>query len=232
MNLKDEAIKLGINYDSVMDEKFNIFYEELIRVNEYMNLTAITERDEVYNKHFLDSLTILKAINSKDNLSLLDVGSGAGFPAIPLAITTSNLDITIIDALGKRINFLNETIAKLNLTNVKALHKRAEEYAMEMREAFDITTARAVARLPMLCELCLPLTKVGGCFIAMKAQSASLELEEAQNAIEILGGKVLNVIELKLPNDTGTRSIIIIKKVKSTPAKYPRAFAKIKEKPL
>ena len=232
MDFKGEAIKLGINYDSVMDEKFNIFYEELIRVNEYMNLTAITERDEVYCKHFLDSLTILKAINSNDKLSLLDVGSGAGFPAIPLAITTNNLDITIIDALGKRIKFLNETIKKLDLNNVKALHKRAEEYAKEKREFYDITTARAVARLPMLCELCLPLTKVGGCFIAMKAQSAKLELDEAKHAIEILGGKVEDVLNLKLPNDIGTRSIIIIRKIKETPLKYPRAFAKIKEMPL
>ncbi len=233
MNFKEEAIKLGINYDSVMDEKFNTFYEELIRVNEYMNLTAITERDEVYNKHFLDSLTILKAINNtKDKLTLLDVGSGAGFPAIPLAITTNNLDITIIDALSKRIKFLNELILDLELTNVKALHKRAEEYAKEARESYDITTARAVARLPMLCELCLPLTKVGGCFIAMKAQSANLELEEAKKAIELLGGKLENVLELKLPNDIGKRAIIIIRKVKETPAKYPRAFGKIKEKPL
>ncbi len=232
MDFKGEAIKLGINYDSVMDEKFNIFYEELIKVNEYMNLTAITERDEVYCKHFLDSLTILKAINSNDKLSLLDVGSGAGFPAIPLAITTNNLDITISDALGKRIKFLNETIKKLDLNNVKALHKRAEEYAKEKREFYDITTARAVARLPMLCELCLPLTKVGGCFIAMKAQSAKLELDEAKRAIEILGGKVEDVLNLKLPNDIGTRSIIIIRKIKETPLKYPRAFAKIKEMPL
>ncbi len=232
MDFKGEAIKLGINYDSVMDEKFNIFYEELIKVNEYMNLTAITERDEVYCKHFLDSLTILKAINSNDKLSLLDVGSGAGFPAIPLAITTNNLDITIIDALGKRIKFLNETIKKLDLNNVKALHKRAEEYAKEKREFYDITTARAVARLPMLCELCLPLTKVGGCFIAMKAQSAKLELDEAKRAIEILGVNVEDVLNLKLPNDIGTRSIIIIRKIKETPLKYPRAFAKIKEMPL
>ena len=233
MDFKEEAIKLGINYDSVMEDKFNTFYEELIRVNEYMNLTAITERDEVYNKHFLDSLTILKAINnSKDKLTLLDVGSGAGFPAIPLAITTTNLDITIIDALSKRIKFLNELIEKLELTNVKALHKRAEEYAKEARESYDITTARAVARLPMLCELCLPLTKVGGFFIAMKAQSAGLELEEAKKAIELLGGKLENVLELKLPNDIGKRAIIIIRKIKETPLKYPRAFGKIKEKPL
>ncbi len=231
MNFKEELLKLGINLDKAMEEKFNIYYEELIKVNEYMNLTAITEHDEVFNKHFLDSLTILKALDNKDNIKLLDVGSGAGFPAIPLAITT-NLDITIIDALGKRINFLNETINKLGLTNVKALHKRAEDYAKEMREAFDVTTARAVARLPMLLELCLPLTKVNGLFIAMKAQSGKEEIEEAKNAISILGGKVEKVIELELPDNAGLRNIIIIRKVKETPAKYPRAFAKIKEKPL
>ena len=231
MNFTEELLKLGINLDKAMEEKFNIYYEELIKVNEYMNLTAITEHDEVFNKHFLDSLTILKALDNKDNIKLLDVGSGAGFPAIPLAITT-NLDITIIDALGKRINFLNETINKLGLTNVKALHKRAEDYAKEEREAFDITTARAVARLPMLLELCLPLTKVNGLFIAMKAQSGKEEIEEAKNAISILGGKVEKVIELELPDNAGLRNIIIIRKVKETPAKYPRAFAKIKEKPL
>jgi 16S rRNA (guanine527-N7)-methyltransferase len=231
MNFKEELLKLGIDLDSAMEEKFNIYYDELIKVNEYMNLTAITEHDEVFNKHFLDSLTILKALDNKDNTKLLDVGSGAGFPAIPLAITT-NLDITIIDALGKRINFLNETINKLGLTNVKALHKRAEDYAKEMREAFDVTTARAVARLPMLLELCLPLTKVNGLFIAMKAQSGKEEIEEAKNAISILGGKVEKVIELELPDNAGLRNIIIIRKVKETPLKYPRAFAKIKEKPL
>ena len=231
MNFTEELLKLGINLDKAMEEKFNIYYEELIKVNEYMNLTAITEHDEVFNKHFLDSLTILKALDNKDNIKLLDVGSGAGFPAIPLAITT-NLDITIIDALGKRINFLNETINKLGLTNVKALHKRAEDYAKEEREAFDVTTARAVARLPMLLELCLPLTKVNGLFIAMKAQSGKEEIEEAKNAISILGGKVEKVIELELPDNAGLRNIIIIRKVKETPAKYPRAFAKIKEKPL
>ncbi len=232
MNFKEELINLGINYDLKMEEKFDVYYEELIRVNEHMNLTTITLKEDVYNKHFLDSLTILKAIDLNQNYELLDVGSGAGFPAIPLAITTNNLNITIIDALGKRIKFLNELIDKLELKNVIALHKRAEEYAKEKKEFYDITTARAVARLPMLCELCLPLTKVGGIFIAMKAQSAKEELKEAKKAIEILGGKVENIYELKLPNDIGKRSIIVIRKIKSTPNKYPRSFNKIKEKPL
>lgn len=231
MDFKKELSNLNLNITDDMLDKFELFYNELIRVNEYMNLTAITEHDEVYIKHFLDSLTVLKCVKNDSNIRLLDVGSGAGFPAIPLAITT-NLDITIIDALNKRINFLNETINKLGLTNVKALHKRAEEYAKEKIEKYDYTIARAVARLNVLLELCLPLTKVGGYFIAMKSQAYEDELLEAKNALSILGGKVENIIELDLPYDMGKRTIVVIKKVKETPNKYPRIFAKIKEKPL
>ena len=170
MDFKKELLNLNLNIDDNMLEKFELFYNELIRVNEYMNLTAITEHDEVYIKHFFDSLTLLKCVENSPNIRLLDVGSGAGFPAIPLAITT-NIDITIIDALNKRINFLNETIQKLALHNVKALHKRAEDYAKELEQKYDYTVARAVARLNILLELCLPLTKVGGYFVAMKSKS-------------------------------------------------------------
>lgn len=231
MDFKKELLNLNLNIDDVMLEKFEIFYNELIRVNEYMNLTAITERDEVYIKHFFDSLTVLGCIDNNENVKLLDVGSGAGFPAIPLAIV-SNIDITIIDALNKRINFLNETIAKLKLNNVKALHKRAEDYAKEKAGFYDYTIARAVARLNILLELCLPLTKVGGYFIAMKSNAYNEELDEAKNALSILGGRVEKIIELDLPLDMGKRTIILIKKIKETPKKYPRLFAKIKEKPL
>ncbi len=229
MDFLKEVANLNLNIDNNMLDKLELFYNELIRVNEYMNLTAITEHDEVYIKHFFDSLTILNLIDK--NSTLLDVGSGAGFPAIPLAIA-SNLDITIIDALNKRINFLNETIKKLELTNVKALHKRAEDYVKEVGASYDYTCARAVARLNVLLELCLPLTKVGGYFIAMKSNQYTEELDEAKNALNILGGKVERVIELDLPYDMGKRAIILIKKVKETPKKYPRLFAKIKEKPL
>lgn len=231
MDFIKELEQLNINASKEMENKFEIYYNRLIEVNSYMNLTAITEREEVYIKHFLDSLFITKAIDITKPFSLCDVGSGAGFPSIPLAIVTNNAKVTIIDALNKRINFINDLAQKLNLDNVNAIHARAEDYAKEKREDFDYVTARAVARLNVLVELCLPLVKVGGLFIAMKTQD-EVELNEAKNAISILGGKIENIISFNLPNDYGKRSIIIIKKIKNTPSKYPRGFSKIKERPL
>lgn len=228
----DEVKKLGIELSDSQLEKYDKYYKRLVEVNEYMNLTAITEEQEVYNKHFLDSLTIVKALDLNKKFTLCDVGSGAGFPSIPLAIACDNVDVTIIDALNKRIKFLNELVSYININNVNAYHKRAEEFAKEITEGFDVVTARAVARLNVLAELCLPLVKVGGRFVAMKAQSGADELQEAKKAIEILGGKILDVISFELPDNAGDRNIIIIEKVKETPKKYPRAFAKIKERPL
>jgi len=232
MDFISELKKLNIEPNDLIIQKFEMYYNKLIEVNEYMNLTAITEKNEVYLKHFLDSLSILKAINKNDSYSILDVGSGAGFPSIPLAIVDSKANVVIIDALNKRINFLNELVKELGLNNVNAYHKRAEEYAKEKRESFDFVTARAVARLNILAELCLPLVKIGGSFIAMKGQIADEELKEAKKAIEILGGKVKKIIDFDLPDDAGKREIIIIEKVKATPNKYPRDFNKIKGKPL
>ena len=232
MDFISELKKLNIEPNDLIIQKFEMYYNKLIEVNEYMNLTAITEKNEVYLKHFLDSLSILKAIDKNDSYSILDVGSGAGFPSIPLAIVDSKANVVIIDALNKRINFLNELVKELGLNNVNAYHKRAEEYAKEKRESFDFVTARAVARLNILAELCLPLVKIGGSFIAMKGQIADEELKEAKKAIEILGGKVKKIIDFDLPDDAGKREIIIIEKVKATPNKYPRDFNKIKGKPL
>ena len=232
MNFKEELLKLNIKLTEEASSRFDSYYKRLVSVNEVMNLTAITEHDEVYNKHFLDSLMIVKALDLSKEFSLCDVGSGAGFPSIPLAIVSNNAKVTIIDALNKRINFLNDLVTELGLTNVVALHERAEDFAKVKREAFDVVTARAVARLNVLSELCLPLTRVGGYFIAMKGQDGKNELSEAKNAIETLGGKFERVISLELPDSAGARDIIIIKKVKETPKKYPRAFSKIKERPL
>ncbi len=232
MNFKEELLKLNIELTEEASSRFDSYYKRLVSVNEVMNLTAITEHDEVYNKHFLDSLMIVKALDLSKEFSLCDVGSGAGFPSIPLAIVSNNAKVTIIDALNKRINFLNDLVTELGLTNVVALHERAEDFAKVKREAFDVVTARAVARLNVLSELCLPLTRVGGYFIAMKGQDGKNELSEAKNAIETLGGKFERVISLELPDSAGARDIIIIKKVKETPKKYPRAFSKIKERPL
>lgn len=232
MNFIEEVKKLNISLNEEQLDKFEKYYSRLVEVNEYMNLTAITEKNEVYNKHFLDSLSIVKALDITKSFTLCDVGSGAGFPSIPLAIACPNANVTIIDALNKRIKFLNELVSYININNVRAYHKRAEEYAKESREIFDVVTARAVARLNVLVELCLPLTKLGGYFIAMKAQSGDDELIEAKKAISILGGEVKDIISFDLPDMAGSRNIIIIKKVKETPNKYPRAFAKIKERPL
>lgn len=232
MNFKEELLKLNIELSDEASSRFDLYYKRLIAVNEVMNLTAITEEQEVYNKHFLDSLMIVKALDLNKEFTLCDVGSGAGFPSIPLSIISDNAKVTIIDALNKRIKFLNDLILELGLKNVIALHERAEDYAKIKREFFDVTTARAVARLNILSELCLPLTKVGGYFIAMKGQGGNEEIKEASRGIEILGGHVEKVISLELPDNAGARDIIIIKKIKETPKKYPRAFSKIKERPL
>ena len=232
MNFKEELLKLNIELSDEASSRFDLYYKRLIAVNEVMNLTAITEEQEVYNKHFLDSLMIVKALDLNKEFTLCDVGSGAGFPSIPLSIVSDNAKVTIIDALNKRIKFLNDLILELGLKNVIALHERAEDFAKTKRQFFDVTPARAVARLKILSELCLPLTKVGGYFIAMKGQGGNEEIKEASEGIEILGGHVEKVISLELPDNAGARDIIIIKKIKETPKKYPRAFAKIKERPL
>ncbi len=232
MDFKKEIQKFNISLTEDMEKKFEKYYAKLIEVNAYMNLTAITEHDEVYIKHFLDSISILKALDTSFPLTLCDVGSGAGFPSVPVAIVNENINVTIIDALNKRIKFLNSLIQELDLKNVKAFHFRAEEYAQTNREIFDVVTARAVARLNVLAELCLPLAKVGGYFIAMKGQESIQELDEAKKAISLLGGKVINSIDFSLPDNAGNRTIIVIQKVSKTPIKYPRAFAKIKERPL
>lgn len=232
MDFKKEVLNLGLQLNNDQEEKFLTYFTELVEVNKYMNLTAITEKDEVYRKHFLDSLEIVRAIDNKEKYTLCDVGSGAGFPSIPLAIVDSNVNVTIIDALNKRIKFLNELTSKLELSNVEALHRRAEDYVKEVGASFDIVTARAVARLNALVELCLPLVKVGGKFIAMKGSGGQEELEEAKKGISILGGKIIDVIDVVLPDEEEKRQLIIIYKEKETPKKYPRSFAKIKERPL
>ena len=172
MNFKNEVQNLGIQLNNEQENQFLTYFNELVEVNQYMNLTAITEKEDVYRKHFLDSLEIVRALDNKEKYTLCDVGSGAGFPSIPLAIVDSNVNVTIIDALNKRIKFLNDLTGKLGLTNVNALHKRAEDYVKEVGASFDIVTARAVARLNILVELCLPLVKIGGKFIDVSTRCA------------------------------------------------------------
>ena len=232
MNFLEELKKINVFLSDKEAQQFELYYHRLIEVNQVMNLTAIIEKEEVYRKHFLDSLEILRVLDLNESFTLCDVGSGAGFPSIPLAIVHPQVNVTIIDALNKRIRFLNDLIKDLDLKKVEAFHARAEDYAKEKRESFDVVTARAVARLNVLAELCLPLTKVGGRFIAMKGSSGLEEIEEASQAIQNLGGKITRVEQFTLPEEKDGRMIIVIEKVKQTPLKYPRSFNKIKERPL
>lgn len=232
MDFKNDLLNLNINANDEILSKFEEYYNFLIDYNGKVNLTAIIEREEVYYKHFYDSLTLSLSLDLSKMINCVDVGAGAGFPSIPNAIVFPNFNVTIIDSLNKRITFLNQLIDKLNIKNAQALHKRAEEYANDAREQADIVTARAVARLNILAELCLPLVKVDGYFIAMKSKESEVELKEAQNAIKTLGAIYEKTIDVELPNDLGKREILVFKKVKNTPIKYPRAFGQIKKKPL
>ena len=220
----------GITLTPQQVNQFKQYFKILVEWNEKMNLTAITDEEGVYLKHFYDSLTIAFDFDFTDQ-SIVDVGAGAGFPSVPLKIVYPELKITIVDSLTKRITFLNHLFKELNLSNCQAISARAEDYAKDHRQKCDIVMARAVARLNILDELCLPLVKVGGYFLALKGLKATEELEEAGKGIVLLGGQVEKSIDFTLTNDNH-RSNIIIKKVRDTPAKYPRMFGKIKKHPI
>lgn len=231
---KEEFIKaleeLNINVTKKQLSNLDTYYKMLIDYNSHTNLTRITDEKEVYLKHFYDSLTLVKAIKL-DNQSLLDVGTGAGFPGLVLKIIFPNLKITLVDSLNKRIVFLNYVIETLKLSDIKVIHTRAEEYALNNREKYDIVTSRAVAQLNMLSELCLPMVKINGYFISMKAQVEN-EIDVSKKAIKTLGGELKDKIIFKLPYDAGIRTLIKIKKITKTSVKYPRKFSEIKKKPL
>lgn len=226
-----ELEKKGIILSNEMLNQFKTYYELLVRWNEKMNLTAITGKDDVYLKHFYDSLTL--SFNLKlESQSLLDVGAGAGFPSIPLKIAYPNLKIYILDSQNKRMTFIQEVIKVLKLDNVLIIVNRAEDEARNRREEFDIVTARAVARLNILTELCLPFVKVNGYFVPLKGIDGLNELNDAKNAIETLGGKLDSVQELDLPIVNDKRYNFYIKKIKKTSTLYPRHYSKIKKNPL
>jgi 16S rRNA (guanine527-N7)-methyltransferase len=227
-----EAVKkLGIDIDIEKLKQLNRYYDLLVEKNKVMNLTNITAKDEVYLKHFYDSLTLVTVCDFKDRQTLCDIGTGAGFPGLVLKIVFPQLQVVLIDSLEKRINFLKEVIADLGLKNVEALHIRAEEYVKKNREKFDIVTSRAVAKLSVLNELCIPLVKVGGYFISMKAH-AEEEVKEANNSLKVLDSNVEKTKVFSLPIEGSTRTLIRIKKGKRTDQRYPREFKEIKRKPL
>ena len=203
----------------------------LVEKNKVMNLTAITEPKDVATLHFLDSAALLTLADFKEK-TVADVGTGAGFPGMPLRILEPSMEITLLDSLNKRIDFLKDACAELQLDNVSCVHGRAEEFAADHREGFDIVTSRAVANLSMLSELCLPLVKVGGVFLAMKSTECEKELESAKKAIKTLGGKTEKVADYVIPGTDITHRLVIIRKLSPTPAKFPRRFAQIKKQPL
>ena len=217
---KVKKFNIYINNDQI--QKFQRYKELLLEWNEKINLTAITDEEEIILKHFVDSLTVLKYINENDKI--IDVGTGAGFPGIPIAIMMPNVKITLLDSINKRINFLNEVIKELDLKNVETIHSRSEDCGKDIlyREKFDISIARAVANLSTLSEYLLPFVKIGGKMICMKGSEIEEELKNAQYAIKVLGGKIISRDEFTLPESDIKRNIIIVEKEQYTPKMYPR----------
>lgn len=212
-------------------EQFEVYYNFLVEYNNYVNLTAITEHEDVYIKHFYDSILVGQVMDLSKINTICDVGSGAGFPSIPLKIVYPNLNVTIVDGLDKRITFLKQLVSKLGLDGVNLVHGRAEEYAKDHRESFDIVTARAVARANILNELCIPLVKVGGYFISMKGKNADEEINEG-NSLSLLKARIVKKNEYFLPKEESKRVLILIEHFDKCSNKYPRAFASIKKNPL
>lgn len=227
---KEELSKLGIVLKSTQEKQLEMYYNLLIEWNNKMNLTGITERNSVYLKHFYDCITLIKAIDLTKNLKIVDVGTGAGFPGLVLKIVFPNLDVVLVDALNKRINFLNHVIESLKLENIEAIHDRIENYAKNNLEVFDLVTCRAVAKLNIISELCLPLAKINGYFIPMKATIED-EISDTKY-LEVLKSKVESVITFNLPIENSVRNLIVIKKYGSIDKKYPRQYDKIIKNPL
>lgn len=216
--------QLNITLTDLQIEQFLTYYETLAEWNQIMNLTAITEYDDVMKKHFIDSISLCKAYDVTKDIRCIDVGTGAGFPGLALKIAYPNFKVTLLDSLNKRIRFLEAVIDRLGLTEVETVHGRAEDLARpgRLREKFDLCVSRAVANLSILSEYCLPFVKEGGCFISYKSEKISEEMKAAENAISILGGKVKEQVEFMLPDSDIYRNLFVVEKRKTTPGKYPR----------
>lgn len=232
--LKTGAEAIGISLSEKQTAQFIKYYEILVEWNSFMNLTGITEYEEVVQKHFVDSLALGKALDVSKAETLIDIGTGAGFPGIPLKIAYPHLKVTLLDSLQKRIKFLNEVVDQLGLEEVETIHGRAEDFAKPSmkRESYDLCVSRAVANLASLSEYCLPYVKVGGYFVPYKSGKVDEELIESKKAIFLLGGKVEKEVKFMLPDSDITRSLIKIKKISATPKKYPRKSGLATKEPI
>lgn len=228
--------EVGITLSEKQIDQFYQYYELLIEWNKVMNLTAITELEEVVSKHFVDSMTLVKAVSDigAQDACIIDVGTGAGFPGIPLKIAFSNLKITLLDSLNKRIKFLDEVIAQLGLEQIVTIHGRAEDFGKDSkyREQFDFCVSRAVANAATLSEYCLPFVKVGGCFIPYKSGKIDEELENGKKAIKTFGGEIQNVVRFQLESADADRALVVIRKIEKTPKKYPRKAGVPSKEPI
>ena len=232
--LKNRMDRLQIETNENMLEQFNLFYHLLVEWNKVMNLTGITEYEEVVEKHFADSLSLARFLDLNKIHTVIDVGTGAGFPGIPLKIVFPHLKVVLLDSLNKRINFLNEVIAKLDLKEIHTIHGRAEEYARkpEYREQFDLCVSRAVANLSVLSEYCIPYIQVGGIFVPYKSGDIDEEVAASRKAVDILGGQIDHVEKFQLPDTDIHRSFVFINKIKNTQKKYPRKAGTPAKEPL
>ena len=228
--LEQKCSTWNITLTGTQLDQLDAFAQILVEYNQKVNLTAITSPEGIEDRHFADSL--LFAAQPEVSGRLVDVGTGAGFPGLPLRVLEPSIRLTLLDSLNKRIQFLETVCRELDLPDVACVHARAEEFAAEHRETFDLAVSRAVAALPVLCELCLPLVKPGGKFLAMKSVESDAELAASQHAIAILGGAVEAVRDYAIPGTDVRHRLIVVEKVKKTPEKYPRMFAKIKKNPL
>ena len=232
--LKLSAASIGVELSEKQIRQFIKYYEILVEWNSFMNLTGITEYEEVVQKHFVDSLALCKSIDLSNVNNLIDIGTGAGFPGVPLKIAYPHLKVTLLDSLQKRIKFLNEVVSQLGLEDVETIHGRAEDFAKPSmkRETYDVCVSRAVANLASLSEYCLPYIKLGGYFIPYKSGKVDEELEESKKAVFLLGGKIEEEVKFYLPDSDISRSLIKIKKVGATPKKYPRKSGLATKEPI
>ena len=232
--MKIASNDVGLEFTELQYEQFIKYMRLLQEWNEKINLTAITEDEEVVKKHFIDCIKAFKSEQIKSAKTIIDVGTGAGFPGLPIAIMNPNVEVTLLDSLNKRINFLNLVVRELGLKNVKTIHSRAEDGARkpELREKFDVATSRAVANMAVLSEFCMPYVKKGGYFVALKGPAIDEELENGSNAIKILGGELQGIIEISIEETDLKHNIVEVKKVKNCPKTYPRKSGTVNKKPL